>query len=173
MLSIRLNCLLRGLRPRKADVCGSSTRPVATQRATRGEQHPGCEENGSLLFDRSHTLGPNGSRTSGARSEGACDACDRLRPSPPDARPSLSVIAAAYRPVASVERARQAASSQSAFLIFSTISPSSGNRPASYFEKTVSPSTITSKMPFPPPTNSGWTPNCSLISAARPAALGL
>jgi hypothetical protein len=51
-------------------------------------------------------------------------------------------------------------------------SPGSGNLPVRNFEKTVSPSTVTSKTPPPLLTSVGLTPNSFSSSAASPAARG-
>ncbi len=53
-----------------------------------------------------------------------------------------------------------------------TISPGSGNRCSACLEKTVRPSTTTSKTPLVPSINSEGTPNACSISAARLEALG-
>jgi hypothetical protein len=56
-------------------------------------------------------------------------------------------------------------------MVFAT-SPSSGNRPTDRFEKTNSPSTITSKTPFEPSIRRVVDPNSRSSSAASPAARG-
>lgn len=57
-------------------------------------------------------------------------------------------------------------------LIRRKTSPSSGNRPTWYFEKTSDPSTMTSKMPFEPLMSLASMPSSFFSSAARPAARG-
>jgi len=52
------------------------------------------------------------------------------------------------------------------------ISPGSGNRPTSRFEKIRLPSTVTSKIPFPPSISSGLDPISASISAASLEASG-
>ena len=65
-----------------------------------------------------------------------------------------------------------AVSTQLALGSCDSTSSSSGKRPTACFEKIISPSTTTSKMPPLPLTSSDSTPVCSLILSARPAAAG-
>jgi hypothetical protein len=52
------------------------------------------------------------------------------------------------------------------------ISPDSGNLPTSPLEKIRSPSTVTSKIPFPPSMSSGLVPVFASIAAASLEASG-
>ena len=52
-------------------------------------------------------------------------------------------------------------------------SPSSGNRPTSFFEKTLLPSTVTSKIPPDPGIRIASTSRCCFSSAAKLVARDL